>query len=73
MEGVRTELAAAVRRVNAIFYALPDPKPNVNGWGWSELEEEIDAAITTGDRVRALRAIQRWEAHARSVLGVDSR
>ena len=64
---IRSELAAAARRVNAAFYRCPEPRPTVIGETWSKLEAEIDAAITHGDDDRTLRAIHEWEAHARGV------
>jgi hypothetical protein len=62
MAGVRAVLAAAVRRVNAAFYAIPadrrpDPAP------WDELDREVDAAFAAGDRGRALAAVRVWEDH----------
>jgi hypothetical protein len=69
MNSVRTELAAAVRRVNAIYARRGDPKPEVVGGDWDRLEAEVDAAIKDGDRDRALAAIRAWEAHAMRILG----
>jgi hypothetical protein len=62
MSGVRAVLAAAVRCVNAAFYAIPeghrpDPAP------WDALDREIDAAFAAGDRERALAAIRAWRDH----------
>jgi hypothetical protein len=67
--GVRSELAAAVRAVNAAYARCSEPKPDVIGQTWSELEREVDGAIKDGDRDRALAAIADWEAHASYVLG----
>ncbi len=67
--GIRAELAAAVRKVNAIYGHIPESAwPDVDGDAWEQLEQEIDAASAADDRDRALAAIRRWEDHARSAL-----
>jgi hypothetical protein len=69
LPGVNTELAAAIRRVNALYARCPEPRPDVDGSRWRELEAEIDHHTAVGDRDGALHAIREWEAHARRVLG----
>jgi DNA-binding FadR family transcriptional regulator len=69
LPGINTELAAAVRRVNALYTRIPEQRrPDVNAERWQELEHEIDRACKAGDPDRALRAIAAWEDHARWVL-----
>lgn len=66
---VNAELAAAVRRVNALYAALPARFwPEVDGRAWRRLERRIDHCLAAEDRDGALRAIADWEAHAREQL-----
>jgi hypothetical protein len=59
---VRTELAAAVRAVNAAYYRLPvEDRPDPAAF--DPLEAEVDAACLGGDRDRAFAAIRAWRQH----------
>lgn len=69
LSGVNAELAAAVRRVNALYQRHPEPRPNVNGLTWPALERKIDRACAGGDRDAALEAIRAWEQRATERLG----
>jgi hypothetical protein len=60
--GVNAELAAAVRAVNAAFMRIPEDSRPIAA-AWTPLEEEVDAACASGDRERALRAIEAWREH----------
>lgn len=69
LPGIQCELAVAVRRVNAVYYALPEHlRPDVSGESWIALEEEINRACGARDRDAALQAIARWEKHTGDVL-----
>lgn len=62
LPAINEQLAAAVRKVNAAFYAIPEnvrPDPA----GWDGLDREVDAACAARDRERALAAIAAWEGH----------
>jgi hypothetical protein len=62
LPGVNTELAAAVRAVNAAYNRLPQegrPDPAA----FDPLEQEVDAACLSEDRERALAAIREWRNH----------
>jgi hypothetical protein len=62
---VNAELAAAVRRVNALYVRVPEDRwPDVNAERWARLEARIDSALRLGQRTAALRAIEDWERHA---------
>jgi hypothetical protein len=64
LPGVRAELAAAVRAVNARFARLPaEVQTRVDVAATDSLEAEVDAAILAGDRERAERAIAAWRDH----------
>jgi hypothetical protein len=65
----RAELAAAVRAVNVIYVAHPEPRPPVYGGRWDQLEAELDAAFAADNDAEARAAVHRWERHARYVLG----
>ncbi len=66
---VNFELAAAVRRVNALYRKVPDEhRPDATGERWDALEAELDARCGAGDRAGALRAIADWEQHVTGVL-----
>jgi len=69
LDGIRGELAAAVRRANALYRRHPEPRPAVIGDSWDALERELDAAFEAEDRERALSAIRGWLAHIEAVLG----
>lgn len=61
LPGINYELAVAVRAVNAAYNRLPEnarPEVPFNG-----LDREIDAAIASGDRDRAMAAISSWRGH----------
>ncbi len=61
--GVRTELAAAIRQVNAAFNRLPSSTQHSIEIRYDGLDQEIDSAIVNEDRDRALRAIRAWRNH----------
>jgi len=62
LPGVRTALVRAVVAVNASFARLPEAKrPELTDW--DKLDAEVDAACASGDRARALRAIETWRDH----------
>jgi surfactin synthase thioesterase subunit len=59
---VRTELAAAVRAVNAAYNRVPvDSRPDPASF--DPLEAEVDAACLSDDRERAMAAIRAWRSH----------
>lgn len=59
LPGIRAELAAAVRAVNAAYNRLPESRrPDVTGW--NALDRAVDEACAAGDRDRALQAIDEW-------------
>jgi len=60
---IRTELAAAVRAVNAAFNRLPREAQDALDVTVDGLEGEVDAAILSDDRDRAMRAIRAWRGH----------
>jgi hypothetical protein len=60
---VRTELAAAIRAVNAGFNRLPATTQDTIDLRYDGLEAEIDRAILADDRPRAERAIRAWRSH----------
>ena len=60
---VRSELAAAVRAVNAEFLRLPDNARNQLDLSTIDLDLELDRALLADDRGRALKAIQSWREH----------
>jgi hypothetical protein len=67
--GTADALAAAVRRTNAAFYALPEPfRPNLNGERWRQLEDELDQARASGDVAAARMAITCWEGDVQREL-----
>lgn len=61
--GVRAELAAAVRAVNAGFYRLPPAAQRGVDLAFDPLEAKVDAACLSGDRDRAVAAIEAWRDH----------
>jgi hypothetical protein len=74
LPGIRAELAASVRRVNSLYSRIPENRrPDVDGSRWRELEAELHECFAAGDRDGALRAIERWERHARAVLAPPGR
>lgn len=62
LPGIGTELAAAIRRVNAAYLAIPE-RHRPAAAPWAALELEVDAACAAGDRDRALAAIAAWRDH----------
>lgn len=60
---VRSELAAAVRKVNAEFARLPGDARSQIDPTVDACEAEVNAAILAGDRDRALRAVAAWRDH----------
>lgn len=56
---VRAELAAAIRRVNVRYSAIPeDRRPDVR---WDAEDDALERALKTRDRASALAAIRAWE------------
>jgi hypothetical protein len=67
--GVGHELAAAVRRVDALRQSKPDhQRPDMNDRAWLRLEAELDRACASGKRGDALASIYRWERSAMAAL-----
>jgi hypothetical protein len=62
LSGIRTELAVAIRRVNAAYLAIPE-RHRPPAAPWPALEAEVNAACASGDRDRALAAIAAWRDH----------
>jgi hypothetical protein len=60
---ISAELAAAIRRVNVAFNRLPADRRNRITIAYDPLEAEVDSAILTDDRERALAAIRAWRQH----------
>jgi hypothetical protein len=60
---IRAELAAAVRRVNAAYAALPPSVAESIDIAFDGFEAEVDSAILAGDRARALDAIAAWRGY----------
>lgn len=67
----RAELAAAIRRVNAAYNRLEEPRPDVLGLVWRRHERAIDLALASGDEALALEAIAAYEVHAGRVLAEE--
>lgn len=66
---VNAELAAAIRRVNALWMQVPPRfQPPVDSAAWRRLERQIDRCLAAGDRDGALEAIERWEEHAKTII-----
>lgn len=59
----RTELAAAVRAVNAAYNRLPEAARRQTTIAYDSLDQEVDDAILSGDRDRAMAAIKAWRGH----------
>jgi hypothetical protein len=60
---ISSEHAAAVRAVNASFARLPKSVQDSIVIGWDALDRELDAALVSDDRPRALSAIRTWREH----------
>lgn len=60
---ISAELAATIRRINVAFNRLPADRRDVITIAYDPLETEVNAAILTGDRQRALAAIAAWRRH----------
>jgi hypothetical protein len=55
-------LAHAIRQVNAMYLRVPEPfRPDPASF--DELDAEVDRAFATGDRERALAAIEAWRGY----------
>lgn len=64
---VSTELAAALRRINARYNLVPiDLRDGIDigGAEWSKLELRVDRALAAGHDAEARAAITAWEGHA---------
>lgn len=67
--GVTAALRNALRLVNAAFNRLsPEAQAQVDVV-YSGLDREVDAAIVSGDRERALAAIRAWREHWEHEIG----
>jgi hypothetical protein len=65
LPGVNGELAAAVRRVNALRCSVPERhRREISTHRWLTLQAELDWTCTAGDVESALTAIKAWEAEA---------
>ena len=74
MSSVRTQLAAAVRRVNAAYHRTPDAEHiDIFSDQWVHLEREVDCALAAGDDLAARKAIEQWESHALTTFAEASR
>lgn len=63
LTGIRADLAAAVRAVNAAFAQLPAEAQDAIEIRYDGLDRELDAAYAAGDRPRAEAAIRAWRGH----------
>ena len=63
MSPIRTELATAIRSINAAFNRLPVSVQESIRIGWDELDAELDDALVSDDRDRAMAAINAWRSH----------
>jgi hypothetical protein len=59
LPGISSELAAAVRAVNAAYLRIPH-RYRPAAAPWAALELEVSAASAAGDRDRAMAAIEAW-------------
>jgi hypothetical protein len=67
---IRTELAAAVRAVNAAYNHLPvNSRPDPAAF--DPLEAEVDAACLSGDQERAFAAIRAWRGYWLNQFGAE--
>jgi hypothetical protein len=65
LPGIRTEAAAAVRRVSAFRASLPlHRRPEVDGERWLQLLGELEIHCQQGNVDDAEAAIGRWERDA---------
>lgn len=60
---IRTELATAIRIVNARFAELPAHSRDALDLSCDDLDRELDRALLADDRARALAAINSWREH----------
>lgn len=60
---IRSELAAAIRAVNAGYNRLPGDAQDTISIAYDALEAEVEAAAANEDRERALAAIRAWRGH----------
>ena len=66
---VNTTLAAAVRRINAIYSQIPEAhRPDVYGSEWLALERDVARRVSLGDETGALLAIAEWLDFAECLL-----
>jgi hypothetical protein len=65
LPGVNNELAAAIRRVNALRHSVPDRyRREISTDRWLKLQTELDRTCSAGDVESALAAVENWEAEA---------
>lgn len=60
---VRSELAAAIRAVNAEYRRLPENARTQLDLSTDDFDRELDRALLADDRPRALRTIETWKGH----------
>ncbi|MEZ5078440.1 MAG: hypothetical protein R2725_13475 [Solirubrobacterales bacterium] len=60
---ISSELAAAIRAVNAAHNRLPKEIADTIDLSYNDLDAELDRALLAADRDRALDAIESWRDH----------
>jgi hypothetical protein len=68
LPGIDLALGSAVNRVRDLYARCPEPRPDLAGEAWHDLDAALDAACGSGDRDRALSAIRRWEERTTAIL-----
>ena len=68
LPGIDAELSAAVKRVADVYVRCPEPRPDVCGERFHDLESQVDRACAGSDRAAAMRAIEAWERETLTVL-----
>lgn len=68
---IRSELAAAIRRVNRLYREMPkEARPDVH---WDGADDALEDALKADSHRQALAAIREWETHWRSIFREVSR
>lgn len=68
LPGIDIALGEAVNRLRDLYERCPDPRPDLAGEAWHDLDAALDVACASGDRNRALVAIRAWEERSATVL-----
>jgi hypothetical protein len=68
LPGIDVALGEAVNRVRGLYDRCPEPRPDLAGEAWHDLDAALDVACGAGDRRRALALIRAWEARTSTVL-----